>query len=85
MQKLGNWEVQICRCTRQGLEVIPWSVNKCKEGEKHFCHTWNCGADPKRPCNFVEAVSEFLKSKVHENAIRSGTLKKMLLNTCKSK
>ena len=23
MQKLGNWGVQICECTRQGLKVIP--------------------------------------------------------------
>ena len=23
MQKLGNWRVQICECTRQGLKV-PW-------------------------------------------------------------
>ena len=24
MQKLGNWRVQMCGCTRQGLKVIPW-------------------------------------------------------------
>ena len=24
MQKLGNWRVQIYRCTRQGLKAIPW-------------------------------------------------------------
>ena len=24
MQKLENWRIQICGCTRQGLKVIPW-------------------------------------------------------------